>query len=144
QRHRKVIKHLGQSQSSAIDREALTGQRIEKPSSGLGRREHPGLIAPVALTEGKLFDAAAGQQAGDDRERDGPRCDSTEGEDVFGERPLAFHWPVLALTEEGRVSVATREGLTDQVELDPTIAFPVYKVSGEGRLIRGGFQRLGH
>src|SRR5262249_113391 len=87
-------------------------------------------------------DAAAGQQAGNDGERDGPRCDSTEGEHVFGEGAPALQRPVLAVAEECGVSVATRESLTDQVELDPPGIFPRYKVPGQGRPVRGGIHRV--
>ena len=94
----KLVNTSASKQSSAVHREALTGQWIDQPWSGLGRREHPSLVAPVALAERKLFDPTAGQQAGDDRERDGALRDATEGEYVFGEWPAAFQGPVLAVT----------------------------------------------
>ena len=55
---------------------------------------------------------------------------------MFGEWPAAFQGPVLAVTEECRVSVATRESVTDQGEFDPTVISPVYKLLGAARAAR--------
>src|SRR5215831_8934207 len=143
QGHGKATQHLGEWQSAAVRRETLPGEQVDQSWPGLGRREHPGLVAPVTLAEWWLVDATAGQQAGDDRERDALRRNPTEGEHVLGQGPLPFQGSVLTVAEECGMRVATGESFPDHVELDPRVISPVYKVSGESRPVRRGIRRLG-